>query len=684
MPTPTAPIAPQPNEYDEAIQNPRLCFSDPELRAGVVETYPPGRGIPGMPWPRSGSFGQAYHVQVNGRQWGVKCFTRLHDDQEARYRAISTHLRSANLPYMVDFDFQPAGMRVKGKTYPLLKMAWIDGEPLDDHIEKHLAQPAALTRLADQWLALVANLQGHGIAHGDLQHGNILVAGNELRLIDYDGMFVPALRGQASHEIGHRNYQHPQRTEQQFDEALDRFSSWVIYLSLIALSIEPDLWRQFDGGDEKLLFDADDFRAPGRSPVLQALRDSRKPGLRPVAAFISELARVPPTHVQPLDGPLVARAIQDARSSWIKESVSHGVAPAPAGVLKPQPVSAAASLAPVPRRAAAGGSSWLRDHRAPNQRPPKKWLPDNLWPERLGVGLQIATSGALTYLAILGLIVPEWVILWFASTLAMMSLLLAYRYVSLPAFRERSDLLTQRAFLDRQRRRSAQRVRKLESQWDELAQRAQTSLTKLTTEESGLKTRQAAQLQTVDREVQSRQAYQLQNWQQQKRREALAQVRLADEAIPSIGPEILRRLAAAGIITAADVDYDRVRQVRGVGDQRARELAAWRRQVDARIAPTLPAALPPDQVARLQQKAASERERIEKRYRKPLAQLSQKRASQEMRHSEEQQRRVPEIHSEKRHHTDLEQRLQEINHDLTAYESLRFSTFVRRLLFLRA
>ena len=307
-----------------------------------------------MPWPRSGSFGQAYHVLVNGRQWGVKCFTRLHDDQEARYRAISAHLRSANLPYMVDFDFQPAGMRVKGKTYPLLKMAWIDGEPLDDHIEKHLTQSAALTRLADKWLALVANLHAHGIAHGDLQHGNILVAGDELRLIDYDGMFVPALRGQASHEIGHRNYQHPLRNEQQFDDSLDRFSAWVIYLSLIALSIEPGLWRQFDGGDEKLLFDADDFRAPGRSPVLQALRDSRKPGLRPLAAFISELARVPPTHVQPLDGQLVMRALEEARAAarvaWINDHAQTAPVSRAASAVSPQ-LAAAPARADLPLNA---------------------------------------------------------------------------------------------------------------------------------------------------------------------------------------------------------------------------------------------------------------------------------------------------------------------------------------------
>jgi thiamine kinase-like enzyme len=33
-----------------------------------------------------------------------------------------------------------------------------------------------------------------GVAHGDLQHGNILVANGKPKLIDYDGMYVPALR----------------------------------------------------------------------------------------------------------------------------------------------------------------------------------------------------------------------------------------------------------------------------------------------------------------------------------------------------------------------------------------------------------------------------------------------------------------------------------------------------------
>ena len=44
---------------------------------------------------------------------------------------------------------------------------------------------------------MTADLERHGIAHGDLQHGNLLVAADgTFRLVDYDGMYVPALRGE--------------------------------------------------------------------------------------------------------------------------------------------------------------------------------------------------------------------------------------------------------------------------------------------------------------------------------------------------------------------------------------------------------------------------------------------------------------------------------------------------------
>ncbi|QLQ08321.1 MAG: hypothetical protein HZY76_21575 [Anaerolineae bacterium] len=108
----------------------------PTRARGRAETYAPDAVSLACPG-RSGAFGQAYRIFVNGQQWGVKCFTRLHADQEARYHAISTYLKKTALPYMVNFDFQAQGIKVKGAWYPILKMEWIEGESLNEYV----AQP---------------------------------------------------------------------------------------------------------------------------------------------------------------------------------------------------------------------------------------------------------------------------------------------------------------------------------------------------------------------------------------------------------------------------------------------------------------------------------------------------------------------------------------------------------------
>ena len=305
-------------EYCDALQlNLGIALSDPLLGHGTLRS----RG-PGQPVVRSGNFALTFEVVVDGRSYAVRCFHKPSDSLQARYVAIGSYLRRIRSTCFVDFEFQPSGITTESGTYPIVRMDWAHGQTLAAFVAAHRADADALQQLRMSLRGISRELHRHGIAHGDIQPTNVIVlSATQLRLIDYDGMFVPALRGQVSHEIGHRNYQHPQRNQQQFDDSLDHFSSWVIYLSLLALNVEPELWSRFRGGDEKLLFDADDFRAPGRSPVLKALRDSSKPDLPPLAAFISELARVPPTHVQPLDGQLVMRALEEARAAarvaWI-------------------------------------------------------------------------------------------------------------------------------------------------------------------------------------------------------------------------------------------------------------------------------------------------------------------------------------------------------------------------------
>src|SRR4029077_855325 len=108
-------------------------------------------------------------------------------------------------------------------------------------------------------------LKDSRIAHGDLQHGNILIVNGQFKLVDSDGMYVPTLARRNSHEVGHPNYQHPRRVATHFGPYLDNFSAWVIYVSLVALSIDPTLWQTTGAGDECLLFRQEDFNNPDTS-----------------------------------------------------------------------------------------------------------------------------------------------------------------------------------------------------------------------------------------------------------------------------------------------------------------------------------------------------------------------------------------------------------------------------------
>jgi hypothetical protein len=257
---------PDRTEYYQVIQNPAFCFRDPELKAGRVDCLPNG-----LPRQFVGGFASVYKIATSNRQWAVKCFLNNFPDQQQRYEAISNHLASTKLPYTVGFEFQPQGIRVSGRWYPTLRMEWVQGEKLIPYLQRNLQDSDALLDLEKKWIRMVRELQNAKIAHGDFQHENILLVNGDLRLIDYDGMYVPALSGRGSHERGHKNYQHPARSESDFGPGLDNFAAWVIYLSIRALRVDPHLWQRVSGGDDCLVFRKEDFDNPEYSEVLRVL-----------------------------------------------------------------------------------------------------------------------------------------------------------------------------------------------------------------------------------------------------------------------------------------------------------------------------------------------------------------------------------------------------------------------------
>lgn len=276
---------PTPQDYNEAVQAPRLNFDDPDLRDGVADVTPLG-----LPLPITGGFASVYSIRTASKRWAVRCFLRDFSDHQQRYTEIGRHLAAAQLPYTVDFRFLERGIRVRGHWYPVLKMEWIEGSTFQEVIEANIQNPTALSDLAERWIRMLAALKKHGIAHGDLQHGNVLIAGGDFRLIDYDGMYVPAFAGMPSHEVGHRNYQHPGRTENDFGPHIDNFSGWVIYLTLMALSVDPSLWRRYGGDQEHLLFQKQDFDQPRFSRLMRSLQHIRDDRVQKyVPLFVSYL-----------------------------------------------------------------------------------------------------------------------------------------------------------------------------------------------------------------------------------------------------------------------------------------------------------------------------------------------------------------------------------------------------------
>jgi hypothetical protein len=226
-----------------------------------------------MPLVTSGQFAYVYKLNSTdgGDDYAVRCFRGYLGDRDQRYRAIQDHVRNSPVSYLSEFTYAPEGILVAGHRFPILFMKWIEGPTLDVYIGEMLKRPEVLLHLSQEWLRLLHALRSTGIAHGDLQHGNIIIEHGQLRLVDHDGIFVPAMTGWSASEVGHQHYQHPKRDARHFNENLDNFSSLVIYLSLLSLAGRPGLWKEHH--DENLLFTKTDFIDPASSALFKKIRD---------------------------------------------------------------------------------------------------------------------------------------------------------------------------------------------------------------------------------------------------------------------------------------------------------------------------------------------------------------------------------------------------------------------------
>lgn len=275
------------SDYQAAFSNPATCLYDPLLRTCAIAKNPLGQ-----PHVRSGGFALTYCLESGTSKWAVRCFHKesTTNDRDRRYQAIARKLHEpviASSGYFIGFDFQKQGVMVGGTPYPIVKMEWASGETLASFLEDNHSNVVALNNLRTALRGLRKFLFNQNIAHGDIQPGNLMVSdgGRKVQLIDYDGMYVPAIASLGAAEIGLPNYQHPERIKNSpWSERLDYFPFILLDLVLTILIDDNSCWDLTQSNDEKLLFDATDFQMPYASETIKKLIDRTSHG-RELRAF---------------------------------------------------------------------------------------------------------------------------------------------------------------------------------------------------------------------------------------------------------------------------------------------------------------------------------------------------------------------------------------------------------------
>ena len=259
------------SEYVRAIQDASSNLDKLAYLVPVLDDH-------GEPYRSSGAFAVVFKMkdEQTGKCYALKCFTEEQEGRAEAYRQIADELEFVDSSYITSVKYLDKEIFVDSSCeedeFPVLLMDWIDGETMETYIAENYQDNYAMAMLCYRFCKMAAWLRSQPFAHGDIKPDNIMVRPDgSLTLVDYDGMFVPAMKGQKSPTIGTKDFSHPLRTVDDFDETIDDFALASIALSLKAISLKPSLLDEY-GAADRLLFSAEDYRDLSKSKVLTALQ----------------------------------------------------------------------------------------------------------------------------------------------------------------------------------------------------------------------------------------------------------------------------------------------------------------------------------------------------------------------------------------------------------------------------
>ena len=260
------------SEYLAAIRDAHDNLEKLNHLVPVLDNY-------GEPYRSSGAFAVVFKMkdEQTGKCYALKCFTEEQEGRAEAYRQIAEELEFVDSTYITHVKYLEKELFVdsncEDNEFPVLLMDWIEGETMETYIANHYMDNHAMSMLCYRFCKMAAWLRSQPFAHGDIKPDNIMVRSDgTLTLVDYDGMFVPAMKGQKSPTIGTKDFSHPLRTIDDFDETIDDFALASIALSLKAISLNSSLLNEY-GASDRLLFSAADYLDLSKSKTMTALQD---------------------------------------------------------------------------------------------------------------------------------------------------------------------------------------------------------------------------------------------------------------------------------------------------------------------------------------------------------------------------------------------------------------------------